>query len=255
MQAGDHATEGVSSQGLPEQTGQLRVTVRDVDTRGVFLARGYLVQSAYHLSQSEQTLVDFNGFFLCLSSHISVALSLRSSEIYELKLAEYHIIRILRFNLFHCECKYGVRSGRTRVHLMRPDYLVFEPEMKQIHDLLILGALVREQILHSVDIVRVPLQFETLRVALRPPEVRLIILLPEHGAIQQVIDALVVELHKRDIYRDLSQGRFRTDPRDFLEKHPRASLNEAQVVICEAREVDALVVREVLVALHGEGLA
>jgi hypothetical protein len=32
-------------------------------------------------------------------------------------------------------------------------------------------------------------------------------------------------------------------------------LNEAQVVICEAREVDALVVREVLVALHGEGLA
>jgi hypothetical protein len=45
--------------------------------------------------------------------------------------------------------------------------LVFEPQMKEVNDLLILGALIGEEVLHRVHIIGVPLQLEALGVCLR----------------------------------------------------------------------------------------
>jgi hypothetical protein len=45
--------------------------------------------------------------------------------------------------------------------------LVFEPQMKKVNDLLVLVALIGEEVLHRVDIIGVPLKFETLGVCLR----------------------------------------------------------------------------------------
>jgi hypothetical protein len=45
--------------------------------------------------------------------------------------------------------------------------LVFESQMKEVNDLLVLVALIGEEVLHRVDIIGVPLQLEALGVRLR----------------------------------------------------------------------------------------
>ena len=44
--------------------------------------------------------------------------------------------------------------------------LVFEPQMKKVNDLLVLIALIGEEVLHRVHIIGVPLQLEALGVCL-----------------------------------------------------------------------------------------
>lgn len=45
--------------------------------------------------------------------------------------------------------------------------LVFEPQMKKVDDLLVLVALIGEEVLNRVHIIGVPLQLEALGVCLR----------------------------------------------------------------------------------------
>ena len=45
--------------------------------------------------------------------------------------------------------------------------LVFESQMKEVNDLLVLVAFIGEEVLHRVDIIGVPLQLEALGVRLR----------------------------------------------------------------------------------------
>ena len=89
-----------------------------------------------------------------------------------------------------------MRAGGRRVHLVGAYDLVFETQMKEVNDLLVLAALIGEEVLHRVHIIGVPLQLEALGVRLRTrPEG----LLPVELAIKQVVDALVVQLHVGNI--------------------------------------------------------
>ncbi len=89
---------------------------------------------------------------------------------------------------------------------MRPYDLVLQPEVEQVHHLLILRALVGEQVLHRVHVVGVPLQLQALGVALGSPKGYLCILFPKHAAIEKVIDAFVVDLHETYIHSDFAFG-------------------------------------------------
>ena len=86
---------------------------------------------------------------------------------------------------------------------MRADDLVLKAEVKEVHDLLVLGALVGEQVLHRVHVVGVPLELQALRVALGTPE-RHLVLLPEHAPVEQVVDPLIVNLHETHVDRYFS---------------------------------------------------
>ena len=90
--------------------------------------------------------------------------------------------------------------------------LVFESQMKEVYDLLILVALIGEEVLHRVHIVGVPLQLEALGVRLgtRPEG-----LLPVELPVEQVIDALVVQLHVGDIQCQLPIRSFSFHPTDL----------------------------------------
>lgn len=78
--------------------------------------------------------------------------------------------------------------------------------MEQIHHLLILRTFVGEQVLHRVHVVGVPLQLQALGVALGSPKRYLCILFPKHASIEEVIDALVVDLHETHVHSDFALG-------------------------------------------------
>jgi hypothetical protein len=92
--------------------------------------------------------------------------------------------------------------------------LVFESEMKQIHHLLILRTLVSEQVLNCVYIICVPLEFQSLWVSLRPSKIDLVFL-TEHAPIKEIVNSLIVDLHKTDINGDFSLS-LNPDSIDFL---------------------------------------
>ena len=60
-----------------------------------------------------------------------------------------------------------MRAGGRSIHLVSAYDLVFESQMKEVNDLLVLVALIGEEVLHRVNIVWVPLQLEALGVCLR----------------------------------------------------------------------------------------
>jgi len=84
-----------------------------------------------------------------------------------------------------------------------PYDLVFQAEMKEIHDLFLGCAFVGKKVLDCVNIVHVPLQFQALRGTLGPSKLDLIFL-PKHGSVQEIIDPFVVNLHEGNVYGDFS---------------------------------------------------
>ena len=60
-----------------------------------------------------------------------------------------------------------MRAGGRSIHLVGAYDLVFESQMKEVYDLLVLVALKCEEVLHRVYIIGVPLQLEALGVRLR----------------------------------------------------------------------------------------
>ena len=132
--------------------------------------------------------------------------------------------------------------------------------MEQPHHLLLGLALEVEQILDSVDVEWVPLQFQASWVSIRSLErvVQLAISrfgLLEHGWIQQVVYLLVVDLQKRDVHRDVLAVPQRLHESDQVLNR---SLHQAEFVhvdIAYLWQEEALLRSLVLVAIHSEGLA
>ena len=76
---------------------------------------------------------------------------------------------------------------------MSADDLVFQAQVKQVHDLVHAADLIGKQILYCIDVIVIPFQFQTLRVTLWAPEIYLVFL-SEKRAIQQVVNLLVIDL-------------------------------------------------------------
>ena len=105
--------------------------------------------------------------------------------------------------------------------------LVFEPQMKKVNDLLVLVALIGEEVLHRVHIIGVPLQLKALGICLRArPEG----LLPVELPVEQVIDALVVQLHVGDVQSQLPMRSFSFHSTDLREEQSGTALHQTLVL-------------------------
>jgi len=105
--------------------------------------------------------------------------------------------------------------------------LVFEPQMKKVNDLLVLVALIGEEVLHRVHIIGVPLQLEALGVCLGT---RTKGLLPVKLPVEQVIDALVVQLHVGDVQSQLPMRSLSFHSTDLREEQAGTALHQTLVL-------------------------
>ena len=120
-----------------------------------------------------------------------------------------------------------MRAGGRSVHLVGSYDLVFESQMKEVYDLLVLVALIGEEVLHRVNIIWVPLQLEALGVRLRTrPEC----LLPVELPVEQVVDALVVQLHVGDIQCQLPMRSFSFHSTDLRQEQASTALNQPLIL-------------------------
>lgn len=67
VQASYHATKCIATYTLSQQTGQLRVPVRNVYPTGILLGISQIIQSCDNLPQCKQRFVNFNTLFLSLT--------------------------------------------------------------------------------------------------------------------------------------------------------------------------------------------
>lgn len=124
-----HETKRVAAERLPQQSGQLGLSVRHILTYRSF--RSLLLvfrERRNHLAQSKKRLVDFNSFpdhLLLLL--LGVALALTACQVHQLQLALNQGIRLLSVELVHCERQNAVGPRRLVVHQMSCLDLVFWP--------------------------------------------------------------------------------------------------------------------------------
>jgi len=155
-----------------------------------------------------------------------------------------------------------VGSRRGQVHLVRPDYFVSEPIVKQSQDFVCVGALKIEEIFDGVNVKRVPLEFQPSRiwVSAGPGVVegwlnKLVTLyFLEHSRIEQIVYLLVVNLEEAYIYRNRFVFFYRLDVFHQLQN---TSLDKPMVrlalLVNDGQEY-TFVVFLVLVTIHGESL-
>lgn len=143
--AADHETMTIPSQALLEQACKLWLTVRD----DAVCTSWRLGEIGYHMSQSEQTLVDFNAFFLqadivrlpsverrfksrwglvldlswqLVSTQVQ---SLWASQIYQLQLSSHLVLRICKVYAMNFYSKNCVATARGSVHIVRGHNLIW----------------------------------------------------------------------------------------------------------------------------------
>ena len=250
VQAGDHAAEGIAAQALPQEAGQLRVSVGHI--HAISLAISKVIKSRNDLPQSEQRLVNLNALLLRLALGSRVALPLGAGQVDDLHFADDDVLGVGGVHLLQAEGENGVGAGAAEVHLVGANYFVAEAEVEEGEDLFVGGALEGEQVLYGVDVLRVPLQLQALRGGVAAEgELGLEL---EHGGVEQVVDLLVVDLHEGHIDGNLP---VRPGKLHLLKEKLGAALDDAYVVgvLLDLGDEQPLLIRRILVALHGVGLA
>lgn len=125
--------------------------------------------------------------------------------------------------------------------------------MKNFIDTLALDC---HQVLHSVNIVLVPLELETFFTSHKFKVLFTLFFRLEHLSIEQVVNLLVIKLHEGEINRNATIS---SKLGKILEQLSRASLYQTNMVthisFLYLRLKIAFIVLLVLVAFHGEGLA
>lgn len=183
-----------------------------------------------------------------------MALPFRPSQVDDLHLAEDDVLGVGGVDLLQHEGEDGVGAGAAEVHLVGADDLVAETEVEERQDLLVGGALEGEEVLHGVDVLRVPLQLEALGTGAGVAAESQLGLELEHACVEQVVDLLVVDLHERYIDGNLP---VRPGQLDLLYEQLGTALDHAQVVLVllDLGHVQPLLIGHILVPLHGVGLA
>lgn len=85
-----------------------------------------------------------------------------------------------------------MRTGRCHIHSMATNCLVLQTVMKQVENLVDAFALYIQKVLHSVDIVLIPFELESVLTSIHIEEHFALLARLEHVAVKQVIYFFVV---------------------------------------------------------------
>lgn len=131
VQVSDHASESISANALSKEWSKLRVSVRNIDSCGVFLSWGNVVQGSNYLAQCEKRLIDFNAFLLGFTIHFCKLLPLGTGQIYQLKFWNHNWVWALGIYLLKRDAKYCVGTRTCQIHFVTAYDLVPQTILEQ----------------------------------------------------------------------------------------------------------------------------
>ncbi len=145
---------------MPQQTSEFTVPVGDVLVGDLDLLS--LGKRRDNFPQREQTFINLYGLFLQCALYASDTLPLAASQVYDLQLRNYCVVRIARMHLLQSHAEDRVGARRSQVHLVASQKFVLDPVIVQVKNIVYGSDLYSGQVFNCVYVVCVPFQSQAL---------------------------------------------------------------------------------------------